>query len=141
MTVCSLCWEKTGHVMEARLVYPPHVMQFLRQHGQQVTRIPPHNPACPVYKQEGILEILYPQEDSRIWIPRGIEGSLQRVIAQAVHRDRDCRVFWYVDGMYAGESKNKHDKALLLVNGTHTLEVVDEYGNRSVRHFQTAARK
>jgi len=141
MTVCSLCWENTGHVMEPRLVYPPHVMQFLREHGQQVTRIPPHNPKCPAAKRERILEIVYPQEGGKIWIPRGVEGSLQRIIAQVSHRDRQCRIFWYVDGYYKGETQNVHDQVLLLGTGAHVLDVVDEYGNRAARRFQTAVKE
>jgi penicillin-binding protein 1C len=129
--VCSACWSP-GEVREAdRLSFPPEVAQFLRESGKAAKEAPPHNPRCPAYGAEGALALLYPQEGARLWIPRDLDGKLEKVTLRAVHRDRGVLVHWYLDDRYLGATRGRHVKSCLMRKGGHTLHVVDEYGNRA----------
>ncbi|MDD2716910.1 MAG: penicillin-binding protein 1C, partial [Candidatus Wallbacteria bacterium] len=46
-TVCSLCWGTSGEVSEQYLVYPPEVVQYLRETGGAPHTIPSHRKSCP----------------------------------------------------------------------------------------------
>jgi penicillin-binding protein 1C len=139
-TVCSLCW-KQNHIESVRLVYPPHIMHFMRKQGHRVSKIPAHNPKCPSVNQERAMDIVYPTAKTKIWVPRGMDGNLQKIIVQVTHRDRASRVFWYLDGVYLGETRDRHDKAVTVSAGWHTIQVVDEHGEKIGRRFQTVVRK
>jgi penicillin-binding protein 1C len=139
--VCSACWE-TGRVLEVnRLVYPPEVVQFLRENGRAVSEAPRHKRNCPSYTAEDIVQVLYPQNKSRLWVPRDLDGKLEKVTLRAAHRDRGSLLYWYLDDRYLGTSRNHHVFSCLLSKGAHILEVVDEDGNRAKVRFEADLRE
>lgn len=138
--VCSLCWEPGHYHGRERLVYPPEVAQYLRERGQIVGDLPPHKPDCPGQVSQGAggqlaLQIVYPQEDARLWVPRDFGGELQKVILRAAHRENQRMIYWYLDDRYLGSTVNRHEKAVELARGWHVLEVVDETGFRDRKRF------
>ncbi len=139
-TVCSRCWDSNNHSKEVRLVYPPNIMHFMRKQGHRISKIPPHNPKCPSINTDQAMDVVYPLERAKIWIPRGLDEKLQKLIIQVTHRDRQCRIFWYLDGKYIGETRDRHDKAIQTTTGWHTVEVVDENGEQIKRRFQIVIR-
>jgi penicillin-binding protein 1C len=134
--VCSACWE-VGKVRETvRLVFPADVVQYLRESGKPVADLPGHKPTCTAQKAEDALEILYPTDDARLWIPRDLDGRLEKVTFRAAHREKEMLLYWYLDDVFVGTSRNRHAKSLLLTFGAHTLEIIDENGNRARVNFQ-----
>jgi penicillin-binding protein 1C len=134
--VCSACWE-TGKVKETvRLVFPADVVQYLRESGKPVADLPRHRPSCTAQNAEEVLQILYPPDNARLWIPRDLDGQLEKVTFRAAHREKGIRLYWYLDDVFIGTSRNRHTRSCLLTFGTHTLEIVDENGNRARVRFQ-----
>ncbi len=133
--VCSLCWETGNYKRENRLVYPPDAVQYLRERGQMISLLPPHKNDCSAQEQNFALQIVYPQENALLWVPRDFDGGLQKVTIKVAHRDKNRTIYWYLDDRYAGSSKNKFKKAIKLTKGWHDLEVVDETGNRDRTKF------
>lgn len=144
--VCSLCWEPGHYHDRERLIYPPEVAQYLRGRGQIVGDLPPHKPDCPGQFSQGwggrlTLQIVYPQEDARLWVPRDFGGELQKVILRAAHRENQRVIYWYLDNRYLGSTVNRHEQAVELARGWHVLEVVDESGFRDRKRFYADMRK
>ena len=139
--VCSLCWESEHRHKISLLFYPPDVAQYLRERGQVLASIPPHNPACPGLQAGNPMQIVYPGQNARLWIPRDIDGRFQQVTLRVAHRQPASTIFWYIDNRYLGETKENHVKALTIPAGWHTLEVVDRMGNRDRRRFFVALKK
>ena len=133
--VCSLCWETGNHKPQSVLVYPPEAVQYVRERGQMIGAMPPHRPDCPSHTEDLALQIVYPQENSRLWVPRDFDGSLQKVTMRAAHREKDRTIYWYLDDSYAGSSQKITTKALQLTKGWHLLEIVDDAGNRDKTRF------
>jgi penicillin-binding protein 1C len=140
MQVCAACWQPEATVEADRLVYPADVMQFLRESGKFAADVPQHNPACLSGTSEGMLEILYPQENARLWIPRDLGGEAQKVTLRAAHREKESLIYWYLDDRYLGFTQNRHTKACLLTRGRHTLHVVDSDGNLARIRFSAESR-
>jgi penicillin-binding protein 1C len=139
--VCSLCWQNIDYHSVVKLIYPPDVSQYLRKNGQIVESLPPHMSSCPAFAQGNPLQIIYPQEQTALWIPRDFDGTLQKVNLKAAHQQKDCQIYWYLDDNYKGCSKEIHELALLLDKGWHELEVVDEAGNRNHVKFYANLRE
>lgn len=144
--VCSLCWEPGHYHDRERLIYPPEVAQYLRGRGQILGELPPHKPDCPGQLSQGpggrlTLQIVYPQEDARLWVPRDFGGELQKVILRAAHRENRRMIYWYLDNRYLGSTINRHEQAVELARGWHVLEVVDESGFRDRKRFYADMRK
>jgi penicillin-binding protein 1C len=142
--VCSLCWEPGQYHFQQRLVYPPDVVQFLRERGQVIYDIPPHHPGCPAQSSLTAVQILYPRDNARLWVPREFDGTLQKVTFRVAHRESKRTIFWYLDNTYLGNTINRHEKAIDLSpagRGWHMLEVVDEIGYRDRNRFYVDMRE
>ena len=131
--VCSRCWTPGEYKQVRRLVLPPDVSQFMRNRGIDFIGIPLHKPECPTIPMDHSLWITYPEKGARIMIPRDFQGRWQKVTITAAHRNRNTRVFWYVDGAYRGVTHGLHKLPLLLDTGKHRITAVDEAGSQASR--------
>jgi penicillin-binding protein 1C len=139
--VCSLCWFDTPYHTISKLIFPPDVSQYLRQNAQVVESVPIHNPSCPALAQGNPLQIVYPQQNAALWVPRDFGGELQKINCRVAHQQKNCRIYWYLDDLYQGISQEKHELALVLDKGWHELQVVDENGNSNLVRFYANLRE
>ena len=139
----SLCWEGRDVHVESRLFYPSEAVQYLTERGAVFERIPPLDPDCATARastSDGMnLEIVYPQERSRLYIPRDLDGTLQSINLKAAHRLPESRIFWYLDGAYIGETSIQHAVAMSVRPGDHELRIVDERGDQKTVDFSVWA--
>ncbi len=133
--VCSLCWEPGDRRPVSRLVFPADVAQHLRERGQVPGMVPPHKPDCPAGAGSDPLKIVYPHHNARLWLPRDFGGARQKIAMRVAHREKNRVLYWYLDDRYLGSSRGRHVKAVDLSKGWHTLNVVDESGNRDRKRF------
>jgi len=138
--VCSLCWEGENHVMESELIYPPDIVQHLRERGHITYSLPSHKRTCPARQEALAVQIVYPKANARLILPVDFGGELQKLTLRAAHRESDRRLYWYLDERYLGETRKRHDQAVEVPSGWHTLEVVDEIGQRDQLRFYVGSR-
>lgn len=130
---CSRCWGAQGGVSKSFLTYPPDVAYYLRQNGNQVDELPRHLPQCPTMRTELALEIIYPNKDARLFIPRDFDQKLQTVVCKVASSSSKGVVFWYLNKEYVGQTTNEHQLELQFEPGWSELAVVNEYGTRDSR--------
>lgn len=135
-TVCSRCWKPGRHHTISCLVYPPDVVQLLADRGVQLAVMPPHNPSCPAVRQQNLVSIVYPDDDTTITLPRDFGGRKQAITCRAAAAHTGHILFWYLDGSYLGMTRDRHEFMIQPVPGIHRLTVVDRIGNRSTRRFR-----
>lgn len=132
--VSSLCWEGVEHKRVSRLVYPPQVAQYLRQRGQSVGILPPFMPGCA--EAESGLEIIYPGQGAKLWLPRDIGGRLQKISLRAASDQLNTTLYWYLDNVYLGSTSSRHEMPVQPEHGWHQLMVIDGSGQQqNVRFF------
>jgi len=117
------------------ILYPPDVVQYLRERGQLISEIPPHQEDCPAFENGSPLQIIYPEPKSKLWLPRDIDGKLQKITIRLAHRQKSAIIYWYLDNVYLGSTTEIHARAIEIKEGWHSLEVVDEQGHRDKREF------
>ncbi len=54
----------------------------------------------------------------------------------AVHRDRNARLYWHLDGFYLGSTSTFHQLSLDIPSGTHRVTIVDSRASRLSRSFE-----
>ena len=76
----------------------------------------------------GDMEFIYPENGSRITLPRQLDGSPGEIVLNLAHHDRDATVYWHLDRTYIGETRFLHQKRVLPEKGKHSITVVDNHG-------------
>ena len=120
-------------------VLPPAMEWFYVQNHYDYNVLPPFKSGCFDDKNKPIA-LIYPQKESRIFIPVEIDGKLGRTIFKATHRDPGMKIFWHMDQEFIGETEDIHQIAVAPSPGKHQLTIVDEAGNFLERQFVIAER-
>ncbi len=137
--VSSEC-EPVGRIrVKSWFVLPPvQEWYYCRSHADYL-KLPPYRQDCqPV--EEDVMEMIYPQKGTRIFIPRDFGGLPERVVLEAVHRSPEAQIYWHVDECYLGKSVHLHQMEVYLQEGKHKLTLVDGQGNMLQQVFRVVGK-
>ena len=82
------------------------------------------------------MQLIYPKNVSRIFVPRELSGQLGKTVFEVAHRNPEIEIFWHLDENYLGSTRHFHQKALSPPVGKHRLTLVDALGNRLETTFE-----
>jgi penicillin-binding protein 1C len=133
--VDSRCWEPDSVRSESVLLLPPEVAGHIRSAGLEASRVPPWLPDCAPDPSTSTLAVTYPTEGARIFLPRELDGSLQRLTVRAAHQNPDASLYWYLDTRYVGRTTHPHKVSVALERGSYTITCVDDAGARASVSF------
>ena len=140
-------WQVTGNCVPPNqilnkkwFVLPPSMEYYYKTKNYQYKVLPPFRPDCAPTENTGPMEIIYPKEGAKIYIPLEADGSRGRVVCNAAHRAPGIKIFWHLDDEYIGESKDFHQMALNPPPGKHVLTLVDGNGNTVSVGFEVLAK-
>lgn len=131
---------------------PPHEMQHLpwfvlppveefyyKYNHPNYQPLPPYRADClaSLPNREAAMELIYPQNINKIYVPREMDGTLGKVIFKVAHRRADAVIYWHLDNTYIDATTTFHEIALQPTEGKHTLTLVDNAGNTLQQTFET----
>ena len=82
------------------------------------------------------MELIYPQQDAKIYVPLEIDGRRGKTIFTAAHRKAGSKIFWHIDDEYIGSTTNFHQMGFSPLPGKHLLTIVNENGESISRQFE-----
>jgi len=127
-SVCSICWQGMETSWVNRYIVPPSVKEILLTSGHPVDSIPRHAAHCPNFYDEDRLELVYPVNGIKIFIPRDFDGKYEKVVFSAKHQQPATHLFWFLNGSLIGETVENHRFPVGLNPGAYKLTVQDEEG-------------
>jgi len=134
--VNSDCVPPDHIVNKSWFVLPPAMEYYYKSKNYQYHSLPPFKPGCiPADKIEP-MELIYPKDGAKIYIPLEANGKRGRMICNAAHRQAGMKIFWHLDDEYIGVTKDYHQMALNPPPGPHTLTLVDGDGNTLQTKFE-----
>ena len=74
------------------------------------------------------MEMVYPRYGSKILIPKEITGNKGKLVMEVIHRNTGATIFWHLDDIYLGSTKQFHQMAVDIPPGIHHLNIIDELG-------------
>lgn len=133
--VNAVCYPVSKMKIKSWFVLPPAQEYFYKVVNSNYKSLPPYMEGCSSSK-EIVLDILEPDNNSAIYIPKGVDGESGMLIFEAVHRSSKATLFWHIDGDYIGSTNSYHKMEVAPTYGNHTLIVMDESGNTVKRKFK-----
>ncbi|SEN94267.1 penicillin-binding protein 1C [Mucilaginibacter gossypiicola] len=110
-------------------VLPPSMEYYYKARNYQYHVLPPFRADCAQAENGNTMEVIYPKNDAKIYVPLEADGTRGRMICNAAHRQPGMKIFWHLDDQYVGETKDFHQMALNPPPGKHILTLVDGNGN------------
>ena len=113
---------------------------FYKSKNPSYRELPPLRSDC---ETSGLsaMEIIYPKQFSKIYVPVELDGTMGKTVFQVAHRKANTLIYWHLDGVYIGSTQTVHQMGLSPDEGIHTLTLVDEEGESIVQQFEIVSKK
>ncbi|RED48739.1 penicillin-binding protein 1C [Seonamhaeicola aphaedonensis] len=118
-------------------VLPPLMAYYYKTKNPFYKPLPKFRSDC-LGEQALTMEFIYPQENHSVFLPKDFNGISNDMILKIAHSKPESTLFWYLDEVFIGTTKDIHEMAVLPKQGQHTLTVVDEFGNEAKRFFEVS---
>ncbi len=127
--VSSHC-ESVGQMQHQSWFVLPAIQEwYYRQKNPGYRTLPPFRSDCDqAATRVELMQLIYPTQHARLYIPRELDGTEGKVVFEIAHRVPDTKVYWHLDGRYFGETQHQHQMGLQPAKGEHQLTLVDENG-------------
>ena len=117
-------------------ILPPSMEYYYKQRNADYKILPAFKEGCRITETAKLLEIIYPQQDVKIFVPKEMNGEKGKTIFSAAHRNPEAKIFWTLDNTFAGTTQHYHQLALSPGTGVHFITLTDEQGNSVTRKFE-----
>jgi penicillin-binding protein 1C len=119
--------------MKSYFVLPPAAEHYYKHNHPNFESLPDFQTGC---SGDGKgLDIIYPMAKSSIKIPVLLSGKTAGIIFEAVHRQPDMELFWYIDGEFITTTSQNHQLEVSPSVGKHRLTITDKHGEKRTRVF------
>ncbi len=135
MRVTENCLSPSDMQQVSWFILPPTLEYYYRRKHPDYKPLPPFAEGCRE-EMARTMDIIYPSDHAKIYVPVEIAGDKGRTVFTATHRNPGEKLFWHLDDGFAGTTQQFHQLSLDPVAGKHTITVIDQQGNRVSRHFE-----
>lgn len=125
--VSSDCYSVADMKTKSWFVLPPVQEWYYRQKNPTYRALPAFRKSCQENSGSN-MAVIYPKENSGIFIPRNLNGTMEKAVFKIAHRQPEMEVHWHMDDNYLGTTKFEHNLEVTAEAGSHVLTVVDETG-------------
>jgi penicillin-binding protein 1C len=133
--VNSDCTPPDEIVNKSWFVLPPAMEYYYKSKNYQYKVLPPFRNDCAPTDRVEPMEVIYPKNGAKVYIPLEIDGKRGRMICNVAHREPGIKIFWHLDNDYVGVTHDFHQMALNPAPGNHVLTLVDAKGNTTEVKF------
>lgn len=130
--------EKMQH--KSWFVLPPAMELYYKTKNSSYAELPPFRGDCEITGANA-MEIIYPKQFSKIYVPVELDGTLGNTVFKVAHRSATSTVYWHLDNEYIGSTQGNHQLGLRPEEGQHLLTLVDESGETLVQRFEIVSGK
>lgn len=134
--VNTSCMNPADMVHVPWLVLPPLESHYYRSKHPDFSPIPPYRADCDPGAETRAMQLIYPKQPTRIYVPVDLDGELSRTVFAVAHNDPGAIIHWHIDQQFMGSTENFHSMEFKPAAGPHVLTLVDQRGNRLEQAFE-----
>ncbi|MEO6733761.1 MAG: penicillin-binding protein 1C [Ferruginibacter sp.] len=134
--VTEQCESPSNMKHKSWFILSPAMEYYYRQRNADYKPLPPFKEGCGFQETGKSIELIYPQEGAKIYVPIELSGEKGKTIFTAAHRRSGAKIFWSIDDRFIGITQNFHQLALDPSFGRHIITLVDESGISISRQFE-----
>lgn len=134
------CESPSNMQHQSYFILPPTIEYYYKQKHPNYKLLPSYKQGCAIESSK-VLDIIYPDEDAKIYVPKEVTGDKGKTIFTATHSNANATLFWHIDDTFLTTTQRFHQVGLNPSTGKHVLTVVDEQGNSVTRNFEVIEKK
>ncbi|MDN4166651.1 penicillin-binding protein 1C [Cytophagales bacterium LB-30] len=124
----SSCYSLSESKSQTWFVLPPVQAFYYQKNHLHYQALPPFAPYCSAgHSAKSLMDIIYPKDLSKVFIPKELNEEKGKVVFEAVHQEKSV-IYWHLDHEYLGATQGIHQMGIYASAGKHTLTLVDEKG-------------
>ena len=129
--------ESPGNMQHVSwFVLPPVQEWYFRNKNPFYKVLPFFRPDCAGTADRKNMDIIYPKNKSKIYIPVDLDGKQGSTVFKVAHRNAGTLVYWHLDDHFIGTTVQVHQMALSPSQGKHWLTLVDQNGESITIGFE-----
>jgi penicillin-binding protein 1C len=121
-------------------VLPPTLEYYYKIKNPSYKTLPSYKSGCEP-EIEKAMEMIYPKPGTVIYIPYELSGEQGKTVLEIAHRNPSNVVFWHIDGVLVGTTKEIHQLGIAPAKGKHMLTVSDNTGETLTIPFEVVSEK
>jgi len=133
--VNSSCYPVSKMKHTSWFSLPPMMSYYYKKVNPFYMQEPEEHPDC-TKEQKKSLQMIYPKNGSKLFLPRNLNGTKNEVVFKLAHTKSNELVYWHLDGNFMGTTKGTHSRVMFTEVGIHKLTVIDTDGNEVITEFE-----
>jgi penicillin-binding protein 1C len=129
------CDDKQEMINVPWFILPPAQEWYYKKQNPFYKELPPLKVNCGTDDVEP-MEIVYPAEVYKIYIPRELNGAKGNLVIEVAHRNPKATLYWHIDDEFMFETTYFHQIAISPSPGMHKITIIDNFGNTLIKKFQ-----
>ncbi|PCH75638.1 MAG: penicillin-binding protein 1C [Flavobacteriaceae bacterium] len=126
--VNSSCEEVSNIIHKSWFILPPLMEYYYTFKNPFYKPLPRFRADC-IGTDAVSMAFIYPKESSTVFLPKDFNGHTNELILKVAHSKPEISLFWYVDEVFVGTTRDIHTMAILPKQGPHIITVMDSFGN------------
>ncbi len=139
--VNSDCEDVEAMTHRSWFVLPTTMEWYYKSKNPLYHELPPFRSDCKTVSSVSSLELIYPRQNSKIYVPVELDEKLGKTVFKAAHRKTETTIYWHLDENFLGTTKGIHQIGLSPEPGAHTVTLVDEFGETVSQKFEIIGKK
>ncbi|MBE7685941.1 penicillin-binding protein 1C [Tenacibaculum piscium] len=129
--VTSNCEAVSNMKAKTWFVLPPLMAHYYKQKNANYRELPSFKNGCNEL-ENNMMSFVFPTKfRSKISLTKGVE-KLNPIILKVTHSSADAVLYWYLDGVFIGNTTQYHEQAIIPKKGNHKIIVIDNLGNEKI---------
>ncbi len=95
---------------------------------------------CNSTQKSDFMELIYPKKNTKVYIPKELDGSEGKTIFEAAHRKPSTTIYWHLDNEYLGKTNQIHQLGINTGAGIHKITLIDQDGNSLDQNFEVISK-
>ena len=126
--VNTSCERLENIKQQSWFVLPPLMEYYYKGKNLFYKPLPKFRNDC-LSETKNSMKFIYPTEKSIVFLPKNFDGKKNEIVFKVAHSNVDAILYWYIDDVYFGTTKEIHQFSKNLEIGVYNISVTDNFGN------------
>lgn len=122
------CYPREKIQTSSQFILPALQAWFYRKYHADYFKMPPWLNGCSTENTQNKISMIYPRNESDVFIPRELDGVKEKIVLKAAHTQSNAVIYWHLNDIYLGSTTKFHEMEILVQSGEYKLYLIDDEG-------------